>query len=190
MAIGPRISLIMARSYLAFDPNGVINGETLQAIGRAFHRPAHAYRLLQDQGLPTLPKSGVWYPLQSWLNLLGELEEVYGPQTVYAVGLQIATASVWPVGMATLEAVLLALDDTCRANIQSSPMGYYKSHPLGEHAMRVMCYTPTPVSFEHGLVTGVARQYKPAGSLRVRVEMEAVPPGSLPELKWFRVTWS
>lgn len=102
---------------------------------------------------------------------------------MYDVGLQIGTCSVWPEALTTLQQVLLAMDDACRANAQSTPLGYYKAHPLGAQAMRVVCYTPTPGAFEYGLVTGVARKYKPARSLHVRVEPEPVPADFLPILK-------
>lgn len=180
----------MLHSYIAFDPAATVNGETLQAVNRVLHIPQDARRLLKQYGLPSQPVRGQWYPLQGWLNLLGELETGYGEQTVYAVGLQIAECSVWPDTIGTLEQALYALDEACQANVDSSPMGYYRTQVLAPRTMRVVCYTPTPTNFEWGLITGVARKFKPVGSIRIRVEPEDTPTDSPVLLKWFRVSWT
>jgi hypothetical protein len=180
----------MSHPYIAFDPLGLVNGETLQAVNIAFHVPGHAHRLLREHGLPSLPEAGEWYPLQGWLNLLGELEEGYGGQTVYAVGLQIASCSNWPSNIIHLVDALASLDQACCSNIESTPMGYYRSVRLSAKSVRVVCHTPTPPDFEYGIITGLARKFKPPGSLRIRVEKEALPANSERLLKQFLITWS
>ncbi|WP_345226776.1 hypothetical protein [Hymenobacter koreensis] len=176
-------------SYISFDPAAEVNGDTLQALLEAFQVRYHAQHLLRQHGLPAAPKVGNWYPLQAWLDLLADVEHTYGEQTVYAVGLHIVTCSRWPAGLTSLNDALSALDEACRSNVEGENIGYYRVQQLAPGDVRVLCLTPTPVAFEHGLLTGMARKFRPEQSLRIRVEKEATPANSPPLLKWFRIKW-
>lgn len=175
--------------YISFDPVAEVNGDTLQAVLHAFQVRHHAQLLLRQHGLPAAPQAGSWYPLQAWLDLLADVESSYGEQTVYAVGLHIVTCSRWPAGLATLNDALGTLDEACRHNVEGGDIGYYRVQELAPGDVRVLCLTPTPVAFEHGLLTGMARKFRPQHSLRIRVEKESPPPNSPPLLKWFRIKW-
>lgn len=179
----------MAHPYLSFDPAAEVNGETLQAIPATFNVAATAQRLLRLHGLPAHPQAGHWYPLQSWLNLLAEVETSYGAETVYAVGLNIITQCQWPGGLTTLEQAVEALDQACRLNIQGEPIGYYRYEPCGRRCLRVECFTPTPPDFERGILTGMARQFKPAESLRIAVTAGPAAADDPIHLKRFLIRW-
>lgn len=179
----------MAHPYVSFDPHATITGETLQAVFAAFQSPQQAHQLFRQHSLPTLPQPWQTYPLQFWLNLLADVEQSYGPQTVYSIGLHIVHCSKWPAGITTLDEALHAMDRACRANVQGSDIGHYSYEPAGPQQARLACLTPTPPDFEYGLLTGVARKFKPPGSLVTRVEKEPLPDGSPLLLKRFRVQW-
>ncbi len=179
----------MADAYVSLDPVATINGNTLRALLAAFHIPQLAREILARYGLPADPQPEHWYPLQAWLDVLSELELFYGERTVYAVGLQIATISVWPTHITTLEQALQALDEACRLNVKGAPIGYYRTESLQPRKMLVHCLTPTPIDFECGIITGIARKFKPADSLRIEVTKESTPLNAPRLLKRFHVKW-
>ena len=179
----------MADAYISLDSVAAINGNTLRALIASFHLPHLAREMLVRYGLPADPEPGHWYPLQAWLDVLSELELFYGEHTVYPVGLQIISTSVWPTHIATLEQALRALDESCRLNVQGKTIGYYRVEGEYPRQMVVECLTPTPVSFECGIITGLAREFKPADSLRVQVRQQNIPLDASPLLKRFVVKW-
>lgn len=179
----------MKGCYQSFDPAAQVNGDTLLTLESALLTPSKAHQLLHKHGLPTKPEAGHWYALQGWLNLLGAVEQEYGAATVYAIGLQVVAHCSWPLGLANLTQALLALDEACRTNVQGEPIGYYRTEECGLQNLRVECLTPTPPDFERGLLTGLARLYKPVGAVRVFVNQETSPADAPAQFKRFRVRW-
>ncbi len=179
----------MADAYVSFDPAATVNGDTLRALLATFHIPQLAREMLEKYGLPANPQPGHWYSLQAWLDVLSELELFYGDRTVYAVGLQVATSSLWPAHITTLEQALHALDETCRLNIKGTTIGYYRIESQQPRKIWVHCLTPTPVDFERGIITGLARKFKPLDSLRVEITRENMPLDAPHLLKRFQVKW-
>ena len=181
--------MIATATYLSFDPQAEINGETIRVMLAAFQLPRHGGNLMRKHGLPAEPVAGTWYPMQSWLNVLGELETTYGEQTVYAAGLQVVHHSPWPPAVRTLAEALHLLETVRQANMRGLSIGYYAVQPEGPRTVRVECFNPSPAAFDHGLLTGLARKFKPAEAVRVRVARESTPTGSPTTLKWFNVSW-
>ena len=179
----------MAPVYVSFDSAAEINGDTIRGILAAFQIPQQAGALLAKHGLPAQPELGVWYSMQAWLNVLGDLESSYGEQTVYAAGLQIIHHSLWPPTVRTLAEALGTLEEVRRANMRGGYIGYYRVEAQSPRAVRVVCSNPSPDAFDHGLLTGLARKFKPPGAVRVRVVQEPTPADAPPTLKWFRVSW-
>lgn len=179
----------MVHPYVSPDPHATITGETLQAVFAAFRLPQQAHQLFSKHSLPTLPQPWQHYPLQFWLDLLADVEKSCGGPTVYSLGLHIVHCCKWPADLTTLDEALQAMDRACRANVQGDDIGYYAYEKAGPHQALLTCLTPTPLDFEYGLLTGVARKFKPPGCLLIRVEKAPVPEGSPPLLKRFRVHW-
>jgi len=179
----------MNDKYRSPDPQAEVLGRNIQLILDALHMPLQAQALLQRHGLPTAPDPAAWYPWQAWLDVLAEMEATYGGQTLYAAGLQSVTHSLWPPHLHTLHEALQALDEAYHTNIRGRDLGYYRTEGLGLRAVRVVCDTPNPLDFDFGIITGLARKFKPLGALRMRVEPENTPAGSRPTLKWFVVSW-
>lgn len=181
--------LMASPTYLSFDPQAEINGETIRVMLAAFQLPRHGENIMRKHGLPAEPVLGGWYPMQAWLNVLGELETVYGEQTVYAAGLQVVHHSLWPPTVHTLAEALQMLEAVRQANMRGHSIGYYTVEQQGPRTVRVVCSNPSPASFDHGLLTGLARKFKPAEAMRVRVTKEETPAHSPVTLKWFSVSW-
>jgi hypothetical protein len=179
----------MPHPYLAFDASSEVNGATIQLVLAACYIPEVGALLLTKHGLPAQPQAEDWYPLQAWLNVLADLEQRTWENTIYAAGLRVIDQCIWPPNLHTLPQALASLEQACRANIRGKNIGYYQVDELGPHHVRVRCLTPTPAEFELGILTGLARRYKPAQALRIQVKAEQTPAGSSPLLKWFQVNW-
>lgn len=179
----------MAFTYTSFDSTAEINGDTIRGVLAAFHIPQQAGKILELHGLPAQPQPGVWYSMQAWLNVLSTLETSYGEQTVYAAGLQIVHHSLWPATVKTLAEALQTLEEVRQANMRGNYMGYYRLEEHGPRAVRVVCSNPSPNAFDHGLLTGLARKFRPPGVVQVRVTKEETPADFPATLKWFRVSW-
>lgn len=175
---------------VSFDPQAEINGESIRSVLSAFQVLQQGRKLLEHHGLPTEPQAGQWYPMQAWLDVLADLRTHYGPETLYHVGLQVVRNSVFPVGMATLRQALESLDTAYQTNVRGRNMGYYRVEELGPQQLRVRCHTPNPLEFDCGIITGLARQYRPVGAVRLRVDAET-PPAADDQTgnKSFLVSW-
>ena len=179
----------MSFLYVSFDSKAEINGETIGTVLSAFQIPQHGGDLLTRHGLPAQPQPGAWYPMQAWLNVLYDLETYYGEQTVYAAGLQIGGQSAWPPTVRTLAEALQALEEVRQVNMRGQYIGYYRVEEQRPRAVRVVCSNPSPAAFDHGLLTSLARKFRPAEAVRVQVARVATPTGSPITLKWFEVSW-
>lgn len=175
--------------YVSPDPTAEINGTSLRVALAAFQMTQQARNMLSRHGLPEEPEASRWYPLQAWLDVLADIEAHFGAQTVYAAGLQVIKYSVWPAHLQTLPQALRSLQQVHQSNVRGKEIGYYRAEEQGAQAMRVECFTPVPLNFDHGIITGVARKFRPAGSLRVQVVAEPPQATDPAGLKRFSVSW-
>lgn len=173
----------------SFDHDATINGESIGAVLAAFQIPQQARNLLVRHGLPAEPVAGQWYSMQAWLDVLAEVEQRYGSQTVYHAGLQVVDNSIWPSNLRDLRTALEALNAAYHTNVRGKNIGYYRVEAVGPRALQVSCLTPNPADFDRGIVTGLARRFKPADAVRLRVEKHETNPKDPADLKQFLVTW-
>ncbi|SFQ81245.1 hypothetical protein [Hymenobacter arizonensis] len=183
------VLLPAAGRYISFDPLAEINGDSVRAVLTGVFLPHQCREMMGRHGLPALPRPGQWYPMQAWLNLLAEIEQQFGPRTLYQTGLLMVDHGVFPTGMPTLLAALQALDGVYQTNVRGVRMGYYRASEVAARELRMERCTPHPVEFEHGVVTGLARRYKPAGAVRLSVDLDPSGPAEGLYKNSFRVTW-
>lgn len=174
--------------YLSFDPTAEINGDSVGAVVAGIFVPALGQELLARQGLPATPQPGQWYPMQAWLNLLAEAEDRLGALTLYQTGVLMVDHGVFPTGMPSLLSALQALDGVCRANVRGHDMGHYRVEEAGARRLLMHRRTPHPPEFERGVVTGLARRYKPAEAVRLLVEVHLGAVATAYETT-FLITW-
>ncbi|NVO32279.1 hypothetical protein [Hymenobacter lapidiphilus] len=183
------LSLPTPGRYVSFDPAAEINGDSVRAVLAGLFLPHQGRDLLIRHGLPAPPVPGQWYPMQAWLNILAEAEDRFGAGTLYQTGLLMVDNGVFPTGMPTLLEALAALDGVYNANVRGRHMGYYRAHASGPREVRMERCTPHPQEFELGVITGLARRYKPAEAVRLAVEVDRrVPPEGLYKTT-FHISW-
>ncbi|KUG09093.1 hypothetical protein ASU33_19940 [Solirubrum puertoriconensis] len=144
--------------------------------------------LLRRHNLPEKVLPGQWVPLSAWLNLLEELSGSGGEQTVYSVGLRVLEQKCWPTSAISLAEAVKQLNRTYGERVRGG-YGYYRTESQSPHRLLVECLTPFPAAFDLGVITGLARRYKPAEALRVRVETQASLVVSPTAVKRLLVSW-
>ena len=114
-------------------------------------------------------RPGKTVPVQRWLDALAEIQATVGPEVVRSVGAAIIENADFPPVFASVESVLLALDEIYHMN-HSGEVGHYVSRALGDGAVEISCETPYPRHFERGLVEGIARHPRLAKDRKYSVD--------------------
>lgn len=177
-------------AYLSFDPAALINGASVRSVLAGLRLLGRGPELLLRHGLPESPTPGQWYSMQAWLNVLRDVEQEFGQETLYAVGLQVVEHAELPPSLTSLPQALRALDLIYRTNVHGRNMGYYRVVHEKPTEILLHCRTPNPPAFERGIITGLTRRFKPADALRVRVEEAPTRPDPAdPHLTAYVVNW-
>lgn len=179
----------MNHPYQAPDPAAEIRGEILHVLLKTVQPRPQTQNLFVAHGLPEEPTLGEWYSWQAWLNVLADVEWLYGGQALHAAGLLVIDERVWPPNLHTLHDGLQALNRAYQLNVRSQNLGQYLIEGKGVREVRVICDTPNPTGFDCGIITGLGRKFKPLTAMRVRVALEEPPADTPPHIKWFNVSW-
>ncbi|UYZ57639.1 hypothetical protein [Hymenobacter latericus] len=177
-------------TYTSFDTNATINGESVRSLLAGLRLANQGPELLARHGIAENPEPGKWYSMQAWLDVLADVEAEFGPETLYSIGLQVVDHSQFPASLHTLSQAMRGLDLTYRTNVHGQNMGYYHVVRETDHELVLHCRTPNPVPFDLGIITGLARRFKPADAVRVKVEVEPERPVPTdPHLTAFSIRW-
>jgi hypothetical protein len=127
-----------------------------------------AIQILSENGISNLTAEQ-WYPQQSWLNALRTIAETVGVNTLYSIGMKVPDLAVFPPGIDSIEKALSSLDAAYRLNHRGGKIGYYRYEKTGEKSALMICDNPYPCAFDRGIITALAKKFKPADSLMVQV---------------------
>jgi hypothetical protein len=134
-----------------------------------------ATQILEQNGIHN-PQPGKWYLMQSWLQVFEDIEDQFGANTIYFIGLQVVHHSVYPSNIQDIYHAIRSLDIAYRTNVRGQNMGYYRIIDQGTNFIQLECYNPNPCLFDKGIITGVARKFKPASAASVSVELNNSAP--------------
>lgn len=156
----------MASKYQAFDPDSQAIGSSLLGFIRCVrHEVMQPY--LEKHGLTDIdPKK--WYPVQTWLDVLGDLSEERRGESMFdfvSVGMGIAEVIPLPPEYSSLP--------FGEALAASGGSGYKMNHrgDVGEHTVKkegdkhfiITIRTPYPDDLLYGVYYGLARRFLPSG---------------------------
>ena len=175
--------------FIAKNASAEVNGETVNSIvdGMGSYK-AKAVEILSKNGI-TDPKPGLWYSQQSWLNAFKEISTVLGPNTLYSIGLKIPENAKFPPQIDSIEKALSAIDLAFHMNhridgkVLFDPqtgtihegIGHYTYAKLSEKEAKMTCPNSYPCDFDRGIIEGMAKKFKPAGSF-VQVQHNDAAP--------------
>jgi hypothetical protein len=156
--------------FVAYSPNVEVNGETVYAIvdGMGTFKSV-ALEILAENGIVD-PQPGVWYPQQNWLNAFKKISDFLGPNTLFNIGLKIPENANFPPEIQTIEQALVAIDVAYHMNHRNGEIGEYKYQSNGGRAAKMICPNPYPCAFDRGIITAMAKRFKPRDTKMVRVK--------------------
>jgi hypothetical protein len=171
--------------YRAFEPGIEVNGRTVYAVVdgfKTFRRVAK--RFLADEGIGEVAPSGDyqidmdgWYPQQSWLRAFERIGADVGEAVLYDIGMSIPANAEFPPWVVDVETAIKSIDIAYHMNhrkhgramfdVASGRMlegiGHYGFERVeGKNEIVSICRNPYPCSFDHGIVTSMARRFAPS----------------------------
>ena len=168
-------------SFVSFAPNVEVNGETVLSIVKAMAGfEAIALQLFKKNGIIDVePRK--WYSQQSWLNVFKDIKEKLGDKTLLVIGKAIPENANFPAEINTLEKALNSINIAYHMNHRGGEIGYYKliTYNLKERKAIMECKNPYPSHFDRGIITAMARKFKPDNTITINVELDANKPTRL-----------
>lgn len=177
--------------FQAKEPGVEVLGDailsTVEAMG-GFRETA--LRILRENGVEN-PQRGAWYLQQSWLNAFKQISESIGKNTLYLIGTKIPESAVFPPDIKTIHQALASIDIAYHMNHRGGKIGSYGYTEEGERSGTFVCDNPYPDDFDRGIIEAMAKRFKPADAIRVKVEQDESAPsrGQGAESTTYRVSW-
>lgn len=161
-------------SFIAFAPNVEVNGETVLSIVNAMAGfEAIAHQLFRKNGIVDI-EPGKWYSQQNWLNVFKDIKEKLGDKTLLVIGKAIPENANFPLEINNLEKALKSINIAYHMNHRGGEIGYYKllTYSDTKRIAIMECKNPYPSHFDRGIITTMARKFKPKNALTINVDMD------------------
>jgi hypothetical protein len=167
---------LVVAQFKAFAPGVEVNGETvLSVVAGLGGFEAVARKILADNGIAD-PQPGKWYPQQAWLDSFKAIATKVGPSSLFSIGKAIPDQAQWPPQVTDLDSALPSIDMAYHMNHRGGDIGTYGYESTGPKTARMVCRNPYPCEFDRGIVTSVARRFKPKGVVVVDVTHDMTAP--------------
>jgi hypothetical protein len=157
--------------FVSFSPRVEVLGQAVLSImGGMELIKQRALRILGENGISSLEPNR-WYPQQNVLNALKLIFEKIGPSTVRTIGRKIPETAEFPPFIDSIEKALASIDMAYRMNHRGAEwMGAYRLKPIRPRQVALECENPYPCDMDLGLIEGMADRFRPADSVRIKVE--------------------
>ena len=162
--------------FKAFAPGVEVNGETVFSVVAGLGGfEAVARKILADNGIVD-PQLANWYPQQAWLDSFRAIATKVGPTVLFSIGKAIPDHALWPPRITDLDNALPSIDIAYHMNHRGGDIGIYVYERTGPRTARMVCRNPYPCEFDRGIVTSVARRFKPQDAAVVDVTHDMTGP--------------
>ncbi len=178
----------IAKPFVAGTPEAKVVGQVVLAFSENLtaERIAH---LLPKHGLDNIDPEA-WYPHQSWMDVLKDVEEEAkdADTSFVAFGRKVVETAVMPPEMKTLEDALQALHAIHHLNLRNIPEdeGYHLEKLADKHYL-VHHNTPNPEAVIYGFLWGMAARFVGAAesfSLKRRPDIQSGKGRDVYEVRW------
>ena len=160
--------------FKSFTPDVEVIGQAIEAFIAGF--PTELSKI----GLDVLAASGIdkfsageYYPLQSLLDAMKEMQNKFSSEMLFRIGEKIATNAVLPPGINSLEACLASIDTAYHMNHRRGDIGSYEYSYIGGDTglkrAKMICPNPYPCAFDRGVIQGFSQRFRPAGAIDIIV---------------------
>jgi len=172
--------------YVAFKPGIEVIGQSMLSVLDAMGSfVSFARQLLHEHGLTEI-HSAAWYPRQPYLDAFAAIASHIGEETLFMIGKRVPEHALWPSYVATLEDALASIDIAYHMNhrvdgevmydaatcCMHEGIGHYRCHKEQPRRFIMVCENPYPSEFDRGLITTIARKFRPLAS----VSLDEVKP--------------
>jgi len=180
----------VAKPYIAGTPQAEVLGQTVQAFSENLESAIIAPLLPQHNLDHIVPDA--WYPHQSWMNVLRDIDIQLGSHAssaFVAFGKQVVSTALMPQSLKSVPDVLYALHDIHHMNLRHIPAEEgYRVEKDDAGAYLVYHNTPNPDDVIFGFLWGLVARYKrPSEAFSVRMLHKNPRPEicrSVFEVKW------
>ncbi len=164
--------------YEPFAADVEVNGQTILAFVEGIPNfKDKMLGILENHGLKDV-KQNEWYSQKKWLNAFKEVGQTYGSNTLFVIGKAIPENAVFPPEIEGLESALNAINIAYQMNHRNGDIGYYKLINLQADSRFATfeCKNPYPSDFDKGIITTMARRFKPKDAIIVEVKLDENKP--------------
>ena len=158
--------------FKSFTPDAEVLGQVIEAFIGGF--PPELSKI----GLDVLAANGIdefspgeYYPLQSFLNAMKEIENKFSSQMLFRIGEKIAGNAALPPGIDSLETCLGSIDAAYHMNHRRGDIGNYEYSYLGEQAgmkrAKMVCPNPYPCAFDRGVIQGFSQRFRRGNAIDI-----------------------
>ncbi len=143
--------------------------------------------ILKNHGLEYNEDPNTFYDLQKFLNAFEEVKNQFGEMNLFLIGKAVIDNAQFPP-INNLKEALQSLDIAYHMNhrkdgkamfnpengLMLDGIGHYRleKYDAETKTAEMVCHTPYPSKFEEGLILQIVRRFKPAGSIRTKVELD------------------
>ena len=169
--------------FKAINKNVEVDGETVVSIIDAMEIVQDIEtKILSDNGIKN-PKTGEWYLQQNWLDAFKAISDNVGERTLFMIGQKIPKNAKFPPEIDSIEKALAGIDiayhmnhrldgellfDPDSGNLKAG-IGNYKYDKASNNSADITCDGPYPCDFDKGIITAMAKKFKPSSSSAVLV---------------------
>lgn len=194
--------------FIAIAPDIEVTGFVIQSV-------LSAMGSFQKMGAEILAAHDItqldpnkWYPQQCLLNALKTISERLGAAVLFEIGKEIPNQAIFPSDIRTFEDAIASIDVAYHMNhrrggkVMFDPIhrtmmegiGHYRYIPRSDPSRnppQVICDNPYPCDFDRGIITTMARRFKPTGALLMQVMHAPSPPcrNSGDHLCTYEINW-
>ncbi|WP_207534994.1 hypothetical protein [Desertivirga arenae] len=172
--------------FKSFSDDVKISGQAILASLQALSEYSLSINeLLAKYGLENIIE-GQWYDFQRWLDVLKDVSNKYGPNTIFALGKGVANNV--PDLKLDFKSLLASIDGGYKMNHVGGDVGFIELESFDENARsaRLKNRTPYPGVYGRGVLVGLIRKFRPVPGAVPKVEIETTEDE---EVVYLNVYW-
>ncbi|MTI41208.1 hypothetical protein [Fulvivirga lutimaris] len=167
--------------FKPFADNVKVLGQTVTSLIDALDSGKEVReQILAKHGISNIDPEK-WYSQEAWLKAFEEISNKVGPSTIFMIGKSIPESAKFPPEIDSLEKGLGAINMAYKMNHKGGDIGYYKLVSFDPKAKKAVmeCNNPYPSDFDRGIITTMARKFRPKNSFKLEVNLDTSKPTRL-----------
>lgn len=125
-----------------------------------------ALELMAREGLDHIQPEE-WYSQQKALNVVRNVEQALGEDTLYSIGYRIPYHAVFPDTMRDVESALRSINPAYHMSVRGKNIGRYDFFLRKPGVFEIECENPYPCSFDMGIVASLVDRFRGSRFYRV-----------------------